>query len=98
MALLRYLEDYPIVQAILLQLQHVSPKKLVLGLLAAPAGLVVAYYLAALFYSLFLSPLRRIPGPFLARMTRWWEYRVVKKGKSNREYIRLHKKYGTSCR
>ncbi|KAI6774766.1 hypothetical protein HG530_001524 [Fusarium avenaceum] len=98
MALLRDLEDSPIVQAILLQLQHVGPKKLALGLLAAPAGLVVVYYLAALFYSLFLSPLRRIPGPLLARMTRWWEYRVVKKGKSNQEYIRLHRKYGPVVR
>ncbi|KAH7236613.1 cytochrome P450 [Fusarium tricinctum] len=98
MALLRDLEDSPIVQAILLQLHHVGPKKLVLGLLTVPASLVVAYYLAALFYSLFLSPLRRIPGPLLARMTRWWEYRVVKKGKSNQEYIRLHKKYGPVVR
>lgn len=97
MALLRDLEDSQIVQAILLQLQHVSPQKLVPGLLTAAAGLVFAYYLAALFYSLFLSPLRRIPGPLLARMTRWWEYCVVKKGKSNQEYIRLHQKYGTSC-
>ncbi|KAH7146836.1 cytochrome P450 [Dactylonectria estremocensis] len=47
--------------------------------------------------SLF-SPLRKVPGPFLARLTRWWEYRMVVRGDSNLEYIRLHKKYGPIVR
>lgn len=97
MALLRGLEDSPIAQAILLQLQHAGLKKLALGFFLAPASLVFAYYLAALFYSLFFSPLRKIPGPLLARITRWWEFQVVKNGKSNLEFIRLHRQYGSSC-
>ncbi|EEU38517.1 uncharacterized protein NECHADRAFT_19176, partial [Fusarium vanettenii 77-13-4] len=42
--------------------------------------------------------LRKIPGPLLARVTRWWEYRLVSKGDSNLEYIRLHQKYGPVVR
>ncbi|CAI6095293.1 unnamed protein product [Clonostachys chloroleuca] len=98
MALLRGLEDSPIAQAILLQLQHAGLKKLALGFFLAPASLVFAYYLAALFYSLFFSPLRKIPGPLLARITRWWEFQVVKNGKSNLEFIRLHRQYGPVVR
>jgi len=58
--------------------------------------LATSYYLVPLLHSLLFSPLRRVPGPFLARVTRWWEYRMVLGGDSNQEYIRLHKKYGPS--
>ncbi|KAG7001572.1 Cytochrome P450 monooxygenase aclL [Fusarium oxysporum f. sp. conglutinans] len=97
MALLRDLEESHIVQAIASHLQHADPKTFALGFLITSAGYAVAYYLVALFYSLFISPLRRIPGPLLARMTRWWEYRLVKNGKSNLEFILLHSQYGTPC-
>jgi hypothetical protein len=65
-----------------------------IGFLVTCAIIVVLYYLVPLAHSLFFSPLRKIPGPLLARVTRWWEYRMVIKGHSHLEYIRLHKKYG----
>lgn len=56
--------------------------------------LVVSYYTVSVIHSLFFSPLKNVPGPFLARMTRWYEYLMVQRGDSNLEYVRLHKKYG----
>lgn len=56
--------------------------------------LIVSYYSICLTYNLFFSPLRNVPGPFLARVTRWWEYLMVQRGVSNLEYVRLHEKYG----
>lgn len=57
--------------------------------------LIAAYHFVVLIHELFLSPLRKIPGPFLARITRWWEYVKVAGGDSHRDYIRLHEKYGS---
>lgn len=56
--------------------------------------LIASYYTISTFYNLFFSPLKNVPGPFLARVTRWWEYFMVQRGVSNLEYVRLHEKYG----
>lgn len=62
--------------------------------LVTVACLVVSYYAFSIIHGLFFSPLRNVPGPFLARVTRWFEYLMVRRGDSNLEYVRLHKKYG----
>jgi hypothetical protein len=41
-----------------------------------------------------ISPLRSVPGPFLARFTRLWELHVVHKHDFATYNIALHKKYG----
>lgn len=46
------------------------------------------------FYCVFTNPLRRVPGPFLARYTRLWEVYHVRQGNFHRLNIELHKKYG----
>ncbi|GAQ05023.1 pisatin demethylase [Aspergillus lentulus] len=48
-----------------------------------------------LLFTFFFSPLRAIPGPWLARTTRLWELVMVSKGKFNQRAIHLHKKYDT---
>ncbi|KAF4462515.1 Pisatin demethylase [Fusarium albosuccineum] len=78
----------------LAELRDVSPKDLAVGFLLIIAIFLTGFYLVPLVQSFLFSPLRRIPGPLLARVTRWWEYRLVTKGDSNLQYIRLHKKYG----
>ncbi|KAI0596554.1 cytochrome P450 [Biscogniauxia sp. FL1348] len=60
--------------------------------------LVTTYYVVPVLHGLLFSPLRKVPGPILARFTRWWEYRLVAKGNSNMEYVHLHKKYGPVVR
>ncbi|KAH7376903.1 cytochrome P450 [Plectosphaerella cucumerina] len=61
-------------------------------------ALIAAYNAVFFVYQLFLSPLRRVPGPFLARITQWWEYVIVFRGKSHQDYIRLHEEYGPIVR
>lgn len=56
--------------------------------------LIASYYAISTIHNLFFSPLKDVPGPFLARVTRWWEYLLVQRGVSNLEYVRLHQKYG----
>ncbi|KAK4496971.1 hypothetical protein PRZ48_011420 [Zasmidium cellare] len=51
---------------------------------------------ALVAYSIFLaatSPLRQVPGPFLARFTRLWYFRNVCKGQTHWDNIHLHRKY-----
>jgi hypothetical protein len=59
------------------------------------SGCVASYWLLPFAYGLLFASTRRIPGPLLARMTRWYEYYLVKKNLSHFDYIRLHEKFGT---
>ncbi|KAH6988294.1 cytochrome protein [Ilyonectria sp. MPI-CAGE-AT-0026] len=56
------------------------------------------YWVLPLLHGIFLSPLRRVPGPFLARVSRLWEFYSLWKGQSNLDFIRLHEKYGPVVR
>ncbi|KAH6708915.1 cytochrome P450 [Leptodontidium sp. MPI-SDFR-AT-0119] len=58
----------------------------------------VSYWLLPFLHGLFFASTRRVPGPLLARITRWFEYRVLFKGDSNLEYVRLHDKFGSIVR
>lgn len=50
------------------------------------------------FWRLFFHPLRKIPGPWLAAATSWYEFYqdVVLDGHYVKEYPKLHAKYGQS--
>lgn len=45
-------------------------------------------------YQTLTSPLRDVPGPFLARFTRLWEIQAVLKHDSPTFNITLHEQYG----
>ncbi len=66
---------------------------LIYGVLA----IVTAKVLLILTQS-FISPLRSVPGPFLARFTRLWYFNRVEKGRFEHENIALHRKYGPVVR
>lgn len=57
------------------------------------AGLGVVYSLRVIFKA-FGTPLRHVPGPFLARFTRLWLLNEVYRGTYPRTSVQLHKKYG----
>lgn len=38
--------------------------------------------------------MRKVPGPFLARFSRFWELNAIRRNDLNETYIRLHEKYG----
>ncbi|ORY72116.1 cytochrome P450 [Pseudomassariella vexata] len=46
----------------------------------------------------YLSPLRSIPGPFVASFTRLWKVYSTARGRTNLEHIALHRKYGPLVR
>jgi hypothetical protein len=55
---------------------------------------LLALGLVKYIYQTLSSPLRKIPGPFLARFTRLWEVQAVR-GHDNPTFnIKLHEKYG----
>lgn len=49
----------------------------------------------AFTYATFFSPLRNVPGPFLARYTDLWHLWRVWRGQFEQDDVALHKKYGT---
>jgi hypothetical protein len=58
-----------------------------------------AMYVASLvIYRLYLSPIAHIPGPFLARVTHWYEFyhNFVRIGKYYEVIEDMHRHYGTS--
>lgn len=68
----------------------ISLLDLILGLVLA-SGLLK---LATLVYGYFFSPLRSIPGPFLARFTDSWYLWRLCKGHFERDNVALHREYG----
>ncbi|CAK7218969.1 hypothetical protein SEUCBS140593_003734 [Sporothrix eucalyptigena] len=57
-----------------------------------PAVLVGAWVLSCL-YSVFLHPLRNIPGPYLAKFTEAWRTYKYARGKWHEDILTLHRKY-----
>ena len=60
------------------------------------ASLLLFYGTALVAYRLFFHPLRKIPGPILARSTYWYEFYedIILKGHYVKSYPVLHEKYG----
>lgn len=59
--------------------------------------LSLAYVIYAI-YSYLTSPLRSIPGPWVARFTRLWYFMHVRSGEFHHKNIALHAKYGPIVR
>lgn len=51
-----------------------------------------------LFYQYFFHPLRRYPGPLLAKFTDYWRFQNVRTRKSHLSRVELHKRYGPVVR
>ncbi|KAL9017054.1 MAG: hypothetical protein Q9185_005608 [Variospora sp. 1 TL-2023] len=60
----------------------------------------VVYATATAFYRLFLSPLKKFPGPRLAALTYWFEYYydLVKGGRFQSRIAKMHERYGPIVR
>jgi hypothetical protein len=57
---------------------------------------VVAYNLLWLIYTSLISSLRKIPGPFLARISRVWEIKEAATGNLHETIMHLHQRHGKS--
>jgi hypothetical protein len=59
------------------------------------AAFTAAVMLCRVIYILYFAPLREVPGPFLARFTRAWQYfHLRNRGDAPAILIRLHQKHG----
>ncbi|KAL9586166.1 MAG: hypothetical protein Q9212_001087 [Teloschistes hypoglaucus] len=70
------------------------PRSIGQALLLALGGFI-AYSAVLVIYRLFFHPLRKIPGPLLARATSWYEFYqdVILVGHYVKEYPNIHAKY-----
>ncbi|KAJ6782774.1 hypothetical protein PWT90_04131 [Aphanocladium album] len=64
-------------------------------LLASVLGTVV-YIVALVIYRLFYSPVAAFPGPFLAKVTHWYEFyhNFIRTGMYYEEIRKMHERYG----
>jgi hypothetical protein len=76
-------------------------------LVAITATKLLDHYLITLFVSFFVgyvvyqrlfAPLARVPGPFWAKLSKWWLIRRARNGDLHRELIRLHGIHGPLVR
>ncbi|KAH7137049.1 cytochrome P450 [Dactylonectria estremocensis] len=58
----------------------------------------ISTFLVVIFYRLYLHPLRRVPGPFLARITELWRTTKYAKGNWHQDILNLHNTYGPVVR
>lgn len=62
--------------------------------IAYGAVALVLWFVGSCVYNVFFHPLKAFPGPFLAKVTRWWLFRVEMRGDPHMEILDLHRKYG----
>lgn len=56
----------------------------------------IVYILVNAIYNLFFHPLAKIPGPFLAKLTKFWLFSEELGGDAANTLAGLHRKHGTS--
>lgn len=64
----------------------------------AALAVLSSLYSASVLYSICFHPLRRIPGPFLAKSTELWRTSRYVRGNWHRDILDLHSKYGPVVR
>jgi hypothetical protein len=58
------------------------------------AAVTVILLLVIWTFNLVTDPLRKVPGPFLTRFTKFWLVRQYIKGDFHKTNIELHERYG----
>jgi hypothetical protein len=59
---------------------------------------LVVYYILSSLYSIFFHPLRRVPGPYLARFSELWRNIRYFRGSWLDDVVSLHETYGPVVR
>ncbi|PKY05677.1 cytochrome P450 [Aspergillus campestris IBT 28561] len=59
---------------------------------------VVSWFVGTCVYNVFFHPLKAIPGPFMAKISRWWIFDLEMRGNPHVEILELHRKYGPMLR
>lgn len=58
------------------------------------AVVLILWFVGSSVYNVFFHPLKGIPGPFLAKISRWWIFRLEMRGNPHMEILDLHRKHG----
>lgn len=61
-------------------------------------SIILLYWLCQVLLVGYQRNLRHIPGPFLAKFTPLWRYRIIWRGSAHEKYRELHEKYGPIVR
>ncbi|ETN39028.1 uncharacterized protein HMPREF1541_07070 [Cyphellophora europaea CBS 101466] len=61
-------------------------------------AILLVYLTSTAVYRSFFHPLARYPGPFLAKLTPWWDVYHAYKGDKHLLFHRLHEQYGDFVR
>ncbi len=56
---------------------------------------LILYFIVRALHQAYATPLRDVPGPWLARYTRLWQLQAVNARSFHKVNIALHKKYGS---
>ncbi|KAI1503903.1 cytochrome P450 [Biscogniauxia marginata] len=75
-----------------------SPASLALFAFQAAAGILFLATTFHVFYQCFLSPLAKVPGPFLAKFSNLYRAYITWRGQLHRDIVSLHEKYGKVVR
>ncbi|KAI0906926.1 cytochrome P450 [Ustulina deusta] len=75
-----------------------SPPFVAQHLLQLVVGTTFLATISLTFYRLYVHPLRKVPGPFLARVTGLWRSALYFRGTWFDDSIELHRKYGPVVR
>lgn len=57
-------------------------------------GALTLWVIGKCVYNVFFHPLRAIPGPTLAAISRWWLFWLEMGSNPHTEILDLHRKYG----
>lgn len=68
------------------------------GRLAQKTVQVILWIMVTIIYNLYLHPLRKYPGPLLARATGWWYIYHLCNGTQGKAFLKAHHKYGDVVR
>jgi hypothetical protein len=69
----------------------------IISYLAYAGALLVLWVSAKLIYNVYFHPLRAVPGPFSAKLSRWWLFRLEMRGNPHPNIMELHRQYGKSA-
>ncbi|KAK3896972.1 cytochrome P450 [Staphylotrichum tortipilum] len=59
---------------------------------------LVFWAIGSCVYNVYFHPLKAVPGPFLAKLSRWWLFTLEMRGNPHTEILELHQKYGPMLR
>jgi hypothetical protein len=88
----------PYIQSTVTYVHHVSPCSALSLLWQIKWKLITIFIFLDIIHNLFFHPLRKIPGPFLARATVLWRLVRYFRGSWHDDVVKVHRQYGQVVR